>query len=442
MKIDITKKIKKKLLRHRQKKIYYLRAVIHITKYFIFKDFRKNRCLIDPADDFFYKYRRLNFFFNFILFLISIYLKKKKIFISINNNCNSNIGHIYGEIDQLKRMQLLDKKYSSSKIIFTTSKKEILNETKKIFESKKFSILFGGLKRLILTFVAIRYPSISIDASMGVHNCIKGFDDSPRKVYHAKSKYRANLILKSNNFYPNKKKISLFNTDADKLKNSLNILTKYIVVQIKIEKVNATLQILNPKALLDSIKYFKKKNYQIVFAGREKMPEIFKNLDVIDYANSKFASVLNDYLLVRGCSLVIASASGFCMIPETLDKPLLTINSFHGVQYFGRRVILLPSLLARTNKIFNSRIQHNYLCTYGVDCGFKVFSDMYVYHMPTNLEILQASKELEDMITDQIPNLTPLQQKIKKIGTCPLLSSGLSRISNYYLERHQNFYEI
>ena len=138
---------------------------------------------------------------------------------------------------------------------------------------------------------------------------------------------------------------------------------------------------------------------------------------------------------------MISSASGFCSIPESFDKPLLIINSHHIIQNFGRRTIYLPTLLSRNSKIFNARVQHRYLCTYGTDCGYSAFDDFYILHMPTSEEIFMAAKELEEMLSSTIPPLTPLQKKTRDSGGCPLLSDGLSRISNYYLIKHGIFFE-
>ena len=61
--------------------------------------------------------------------------------------------------------------------------------------------------------------------------------------------------------------------------------------------------------------------------------------------------------------------------------------------------------------------------------------------MPTSKEILEASKELESMLFDTVTPLTFLQKKILEQNNCPLLSDGLSRISDYYLLRHGYFFE-
>ena len=191
---------------------------------------------------------------------------------------------------------------------------------------------------------------------------------------------------------------------------------------------------------MKTINYFQNKDYQIVLAGREQLPAIFLNNSIIDYANSKYANSLNDFIIVGNCSLVISSGSGFCFLPESFDKPLLIYNAHHIVLHFGRRTIYVPTLLSRRSEMFNATIQFKYLCTYGADCGFNNFDDFYILHQPTSEEILNAAKELEEMLNDSPPPFTSLQKKIRDNGGCPLLSYGLSRISNYYLSNHEYFF--
>lgn len=422
----------------------YVRALIHFIRFIFFSNYRSNRCLIDPPSIFFYKYRKLANYFTIPLLIFARYLKKKKIFVSIHNNCNSSIGHIFGEIDQLQRMQKVDEKYFNSTIWFTTSRKEILGDTKDIFENKNFKILSGGIKRIFLTFVAIKCPSISIDASLSADNYVFSnmeLSNPNRAKFFDKPKKRAMLIIKSPEFYPNKDKLIYYCNEKYELMQRLNIQKKYVVIQIKTEKVNGTLKPLSPDLFLKSIKYFQDKDYQIVFAGREVCPKIFLDNKVIDYANSKYASSLNDFLLIGDSSLVIASASGFCFLPESLEKPLLVVNAHHIKQYFGPRTIYLPTLLSRRSKVFNASIQQEYLCTYGADCGYDNLDDLYILHIPTSEEIFMAVKELEGMLSDQVPLLTPLQKKIRESRGHHLLSDGLSRICDYYLSKHINFFE-
>ena len=243
------------------------------------------------------------------------------------------------------------------------------------------------------------------------------------------------MCIRDRNKLPNYQEVT------NKLLQSLNISKKYIVIQIKTKIENGTFKILNPDSLLKTIEYFQDKDYQIVFAGREQCPDIFSNKSIINYANSKYASPLNDFLLIGHCSLVISSASGFNEIPNSFGKAALIINVHHIGQTMGRRTILLPTLLSRNSKKFNAKVQHLYLCTYGPNCGSEIFEDLHVLHMPTSEEIFMAAKELEGMLPDIIPSFTMLQKKIRDNDVCPLLSNGLTRISDYYLIKHGYFFE-
>ena len=440
--IYVKKIIKKKIEDHKKYKVLYLIAIIHFIRYFLFRKYRKNRCLIDPPADFFYKYKKLINYFLFPLLIVARYLKKKKIFISIDNEYNYSMGHIYAEIELLQRMQHFDDKYYGSTIWFTTSRTEILGGTKNIFQTKNFKILFGGLKRIFFTFVAIKDPSISINGSISHTNYILGKDNSNRITFQNIPKKQNMMMRKSPEFFPNKDKLNNYQVEKNKLLQSLNLTKKYVVIQIKTKEVNATFEILRPESYLKSIEYFQDKDYQIVFAGREKLPDVFSNKSIIDYANSKYASALNDFLLIGHCSLVIASASGFNHLVEILDKPLIICNTSAYPGNSARRTIILPTLLSRRSEKFNAIIQHKYLCTYGVNFGKEIFDDLYLLHITNSEEIYMASKELESgMLSDNISSLTPLQKEIRDSKGCPELSCGLSRISDYYLKKHRYFFK-
>ena len=436
--------IKKKITNKKnyEIKILYIRAIIHLIRYFIFSDYRKNRCFIDPPSEFFYKYKEIAKYFSIPLTFFAQYLKKKKIFISINNSFNFSVGHVYLEIRLLQIMQRVDKKYSDSTVWFISTRREILGSTKEIFENKNFKILFGGLKRIFLTFVAINNPSISIDGNASTTNFLIGKNNSHRIVFNNLANKRKRLISINEGFYPFKDKLTSYYLETNKLMQKLNITKKYVVIQIKIIKINGTLEYLNPDLLLKTIKYFQSKDYQIIFAGREKFPYVFLNKQIIDYANSKYASALNDYLIIGNCSLVISSGSGFQEIAKSLDKPTLVVNTHHISQIFGRNVIMLPTLLSRRSKAFNAKIQHLYLCTYGTKCGFDILDDLYVHHMPTSDEIFMAAKELETFLPNTIPPYSSLQKKIFCSDQGLLFYNNLSRISDFYLSNHKYFFEI
>ena len=64
----------------------------------------------------------------------------------------------------------------------------------------KFQNFFGG-GRILLTLIAMRYPSISIDASLSFDNYIMGNTKlSQQNVFYGKPKKRAELIAKTSEF--------------------------------------------------------------------------------------------------------------------------------------------------------------------------------------------------------------------------------------------------
>ena len=240
--------LKKKLEKHRKLEIFYLIALIHLVKFIFSSNYRYNRCLVDPPSKFFYKYKSLTKYFSIPLLLFAKYLKKKKIFISVNNDCNFSIGHIFTEIAELKKLQKFDERYSDSIVWFSSSRKEILNDTKDLFENENFRVFFGGITRIFLTFVAIKCPSISIDASLGAENYIFGKKSlSNRIVFHNKSKRRGKMMIKSQEFYPLKENLNKYKDKTLKLLKDLNIKNKFIVIQTKMVKTNATFDILDLK---------------------------------------------------------------------------------------------------------------------------------------------------------------------------------------------------
>jgi hypothetical protein len=97
--------VKQKTNDHQKYKILYFRAIIHIIAFFLLSNYRKNRCLIDPPSDFFYKYKNLANYFSIPLVIFASYLRRKKIFISINNGYNYSPGHIYTEILLVQKIQ-------------------------------------------------------------------------------------------------------------------------------------------------------------------------------------------------------------------------------------------------------------------------------------------------------------------------------------------------
>lgn len=417
-----------------------LRAVIHVIRFIGFKSYRSNTCFINPSAEFFYRARPFLSFFPIPYAIISNFLIKKNYYVSVNNSWNQSVGHLYAEIDLLKRIQNSHQRYQNSKIIFTSANKTLLKQTKIIFEDENFIILIGGLRRLVLTLTVMRHPILSIDGSLGDDDYVRSSSKlTAFNTYISKQSKRAKLIYKTIDYYPIKKRDQFITKNSKQLRKKLGITKPYVVIQIKDKKQNASFVATNPATIIPTIRLVMTEGYDVVFAGREKCPDVFHKLGVINYSESKLANALNDYSLVLDASLVIASASGFCNVAETLDKPILIINSWHGIQQFGRKTLILPMILA------SNGVQLTFREQMGLLIGHKAFkkdadhSNISVYHEVTEEEILIAvNLLLNTYINNSSGYLTSKRKLIKK----ELLTKNtrLNVIPDFYLSTHKRYF--
>ena len=144
------------------------------------------------------------------------------------------------------------------------------------------------------------------------------------------------------------------------------------------------------------------------------MPDIFAKIGVINYAESKNATAINDYLLVLNSSGVLASSSGFCYIPDVLDIPLLTINVLYLTAYPGRNTINIPSLLSKDNTPMKFKEQLEYIYSRGQVTNKTIMEDNVLCDDASSEDILLAFKELYIIIEKgYIPLISDLQLEFK-----------------------------
>jgi putative glycosyltransferase (TIGR04372 family) len=413
-------------------------VIVHTLRWLILPEFRRSRSLISPSDKFYYKgYYLLAKYVYWILRPLAQYFMRNKIFISINN-LSWAIGHIYPEIDFLHRARKLDYKYIDSTILYVYPNNPILKGIKNIISTAEVKIITSGITNFILYPLAMRYPEISIDTGQSsiCHSLDKDFNlpipHSHINTFRVRQVLYAELRKKTSKFYPLRTVRSLSRSLSEFVGSH-----KYIVIQIKDIRVNATFNPVNPQTYCLAIQEFSKKGYRVVFAGREKMPDIFKKLNVINYSESKFASGENDYDLILNASFVIASSSGFCFIPDCLDIPLLSVNNWQINGYIGRKTIQIPSLLNINNQkiLFSNQINHFYdLGQIGPDTkapiGWEVID-------ASAEDILLASKEMIRLSHNNFTDLqTSLQITYNSLFPFDLPSKGMSRTSHDFLTKN------
>ena len=118
--------------------------------------------------------------------------------------------------------------------------------------------------------------------------------------------------------------------------------------------------------------------------NNKKNPYRKKNaLNWANYANSKYASPLNDFFLLDKDLMLLVQLLD---IVKNFEKPLKILNG-HIIysSSWDESDNQIPALLSRKSEKFNAIIINlNNLCNYGPDCGYGTCDDLYILHTPTN----------------------------------------------------------
>ena len=378
-------------------------------------------------------------FLSFILFLL---LKLFNIRI-LSNHMIGAAGHTILELDNffLKKNFILKKKYRYLLLMNQTS---LCRETKKLFIKRIDYIICNNLIKHIFDYVIYKYPGIGIDIGLSHfvdrhpynnHEYQKGFlewsDVFSKYVnyYKLKNKFsnyhsfsNLNITQKSRDYLINKLKI-----DVNK-----NVLLIYI----KNNVANATAKKTDPKTYLEMISFFKKKNFQIVFAGREKFPEVFIGKEIIDYANSRYSSWENDIIIAQLSDIIVAFGSGIASLATTINKPLLYLGSWHlTLPFNSKKCIFFPTLLKNKNTgLFMNLVNFNKFFFEFNQQSFK--SKKFIPINPSSKDVLMSSKEIYSIFMKQY-NLNTSQKKFNKIFLKTPMFYAKSSISKYFLEKYK-----
>jgi putative glycosyltransferase (TIGR04372 family) len=422
------------------KNILILRVMIHIARLLLSKKYRLNNSLISTNSRFFYGYGRgLAIIIKPFINNEVMKLKKNNTLVSVENIPDS-IGHLTVELESLLR---LSEENEQLKILYIYPKNKILKEISCLFAHTKIEIKSNGFLHLWYHIMAISNPEISISVSESSLNYVRGRNGlTTAEVFLGRIASRVKNNVKNPENTPFNKIIKSGVVD-NKIFGRL-VKKKYVVVQYKNEAVNATIEPLDSSKLIKALTYLKKLGYDIVLAGREKMPKAFAEIGVIDYANSIYANVVNDYYIVFNAEFIISSASGFNNIAEALDKPLLVYNTWHHVFMGSRKTLVLPRIIKFNDKILNCRDQLEFMLNCKTNEKNLPVSMVNLKCIDISSEdIYYSVKELLYVNSCAEPHdFTPLQKLVKSKFMDTPLGYGLSRIPNFYLIKHGKYFLV
>ena len=362
-------------------------------------------------------------------------IKSKNILISINNISQST-GHLYLEVDYLARMHDLGIISKDKKIYCIFPKSPTSIAFQNINKDENIRFIISGLLNLLIYPLVLRYSFLACNAGLSGEN--HGIDSRKNyrlgyaECYKNYIKY-FKIVAESKDYFPVKKFHQI------KAKTDLNAFLnfdKYIVLQIKDVIGNATYKPVDPETYLPVIEWSIHRGFGVVFAGRETMPTIFARYGVVNYAQSKLASSINDYHLINNASAVLSSGSGFSCIPFALGTPMVIVNVWNFLWASHSNTIIIPSLLSYKENKLSFIDQYSYVLQRDQltrDCGPEID---YSCEDASGGDILDAWKELFDRVDNPDFNPTDLQRKFKSnlIGTPARYSLG--DISNSFMNKH------
>jgi len=390
------------------------------------------------------------FFFNCTMPLFSailfFFIKLFNIRI-LSNHMIGAVGHTILELDNffIKTNFFYKKKYKYLLLLNQTS---LSRETKKLFINRINYIICNDIIKHIFDYVIYKYPSVGIDIGLSHfvdrnpyknHRYQKGFLET-RDVF---SKY-INYYNQKNKF-PNYHSFLNLNISENSRKHlinklKINIKKNLLLIYLKDNIANATAKKTDPKTYLEMISFFKKKNFQIVFAGREKFPKIFIDEEIIDYANSSYTSWENDIIIAQESDIIVSFGSGIGSLATTIDKPLLYLGSWHlTLPFNSKKFFFFPTLLK--NKKSGSFMKPTDFQKYFFEINQLTFkSKRFIPINPSSKDILMSSKEIYSIFKKKY-NLNLRQKKFKRLFLKTPLFYAKSSISKYFLVKYRYLFK-
>ena len=428
-------------LRKQLSKNKIARITYHISRWLLIPKYRKDWDLIYVVDDSYHSFFSIKLvtILSPILYLVYKIIINRNLIFSVNNISHA-IGHAYPEIDALIRMRKVGQIDNKYKILYIYPKSPVLLAIKLIIEKcdvdDKICIIQSGLLNLMIAPLLLKYPELTVCASISAVNMKM---DENKKL--ANSLHFGDVIKYRMTDYAILRKQTRFfipfnvNWNLPAILREFVGLSKYIVIQIKDTAVNGTLHPVDPVTYIKAIQKAKELNYAVIFAGREKMPNSFINEGVINYSESSHASPLNDFLLVLNSVGVISSASGFAFMADIIEKPLLTLNSWHIVGYPGIKTISIPSRIELNGRLLTLVQQYE----------FSIQNGQNIHKMDNCVSIDASSQDIYDGFIDMIKFAknkyypeTIIQKEFKNLFTSGPILEQDSIISTKFLMKSIN----
>lgn len=379
---------------------------------------------------------------------IVIFLMRRR-HIKVIFNIVPGLGHNTVELDLFFRMQSLGMIGNDYRIVLVRRSNAIHNDTLSLYRRQfwlatKSNVIFDlvipaaasaadlridcGLSRLKWHYEPDRVLAIPYGGQSYLHQVSKAENREAWRRYYEIRRKTADLN-------PLKEGIGV---DKPLRKFLLDLKKPLALVHIKYHVANATAAPTDPAAYVPAIDWLKSQGYLVVQVGREPMPECFRTLGVLNYAESDLASYRHDLQIFAHASLAVTAGSGIALIADCMGIPLVYLDSWHiGMPMASAHCVIVPSLVRNraTGKLLTFREQLDLYFSLE-DSGAEIFpKDHFAGRNADAAEIISAVKEVLSM-KDKVASISPLQQQFRDLDRAGLGSMTDARISEFFVQRH------
>lgn len=367
-------------------------------------------------------------------------------------NIADGVGHIISELDNFFRMLHLGEIDRNKRCVWVRKSIHLSRACVDLYGRKFWWAISNDLIYALLLPITIRYKDITVDCGLSrmkwqLTDNREYYPPMPGESYlHRISKSEARTQwadyhkrrLKCSDYFPLKGAtpddedlIRFLNGDAEKL----------ALIHIRTGVVNATAKPTDPETYLEALEYLVDLGYRLIFVGREKMPEVFRRYQAINYSESNVASFKNDIQLFNLADMAITAGSGISYLADCYDKPYLYLNAWHLDQVtFSRKCIFVPTLVREVSGEFLKFSEQIELYYSLPDVGPEVFPEtQYQARNATTDEILAAAQEMISL-RENYQERSSLQEQFRQLDSDGLLRCSEARCSEYFLKKHSDLF--
>ncbi|MFH1903532.1 MAG: hypothetical protein ABIK20_05735 [Candidatus Omnitrophota bacterium] len=390
----------------------------------------------------------LSFYVYWLAWPLYFLLMKKRVSFLVNIISHS-VGHVSAELDWFFRRLYLGEIESGRRYVVVWPQSEVAYGAVKIFGKRFYKFISNDILYMFLLPLTMKYTALRLDCSLSaVDNYsvrIKNYGMKILPIFKLGYRPFEEVLGRWVDYFAAREKtnevnpLKILKSISPALKKFLGKASKkYAVIQIKDVAGNGTAIPTDPVSYLTTIKYLLEEGCSVVFAGREKMPKSFSALGVINYAESEIACFQYDCELIQNAEFVLSSASGFSMVADTCDVPLVCAGQW-APAYLppGRFTVNVPTLFIDNNKNFRplvKQVNFFYECR---NSNSSILSSLSITtRAPSQIEILEATKEALRLKHDFKPR-TGLQIKFQELGNSSTLAVSQSRVSQYFIEKYE-----